>query len=61
LRQDIAQGRPGLGQLLTQAAISREISDTLHRHESRLKTISDKSGKIDSRTRELKDRLINRR
>jgi chaperonin cofactor prefoldin len=47
--------------VLTQAAISRELSDTLHRHESRLKTISDKSGKIDSRTRELKDRLINRR
>jgi glycosyltransferase involved in cell wall biosynthesis len=61
LRHDISQGRPGLGQVLTQAAISREISETLHRHESRLKTISDKSGKIDSRTRELKDRLIIRR
>lgn len=57
-REDIRTGRNGLGFLLAQAAISRSIFDTLHRHESRLKTISDKIGKIDSRTKDLKDRLI---
>ena len=49
-----------IGQVLTLAAISREISDALHRHDSRLKTISEKSGKIDARTRDLKDKLIKR-
>jgi hypothetical protein len=58
LREDIRTGRPGLGHVLAQAAIAREINDTLHRHESRLKAIGDKSGKIDSRTKELKDKLI---
>lgn len=61
LREDIRSGKPGIGQVLTQAAISREISEMLHRQESRLKSISDKSGKIDARTRELKDRLVKRR
>jgi glycosyltransferase involved in cell wall biosynthesis len=61
LREDIRSGKAGLGQVLAQAAISREISETLHRHEGRLKTISDKSGKIDSRTKELKEKLLNRR
>ena len=58
LREDIRTGRAGLGAVLAQAAIAREISDTLHRHESRLKSIGDKSGKIDTRTKELKDKLI---
>jgi len=58
LRGDLLAGKSGIGSLLAQAAISREIFDTLHRHESRMKTISDKSGKIDARTKELKDRLI---
>ncbi|OAI56280.1 hypothetical protein AYO49_04610 [Verrucomicrobiaceae bacterium SCGC AG-212-N21] len=61
LREDIRTGRPGLGQILSQAAISRELSDKLHHHESRLKTISEKSGKIDSRTKELKEKLLSKR
>lgn len=61
LREDIRTGKAGLGQVLTQAAISRQISETLHRHESRLKTIGEKSGKIDSRTKELKEKLLSRR
>lgn len=58
LREDMRTGRTGLGAVLAQAALAREINDTLHRHESRLKTIGDKSGKIDTRTKELKDKLI---
>lgn len=61
LREDIRTGKAGLGQVLTQAAISREIADALHRHESRLKTIGEKSGKIDSRTKELKEKLLRKR
>jgi len=61
LREDLRGGRPGLGQILAQAAIAREISEELHRHESRLKSIGDKSGKIDSRTKELKDKLLRKR
>jgi glycosyltransferase involved in cell wall biosynthesis len=57
LREDIRTGKPGLGQLLAQAAIARELSDTLHRHDSRLKTISDKTGKIDARTKEMKGKI----
>ncbi len=60
LREDIRSGKPGIGHILAQAAISREISETLHRHESRLKSISDKSGKIDSRTKELKEKFLGR-
>jgi glycosyltransferase involved in cell wall biosynthesis len=57
LREDIRSGKPGLGHLLTQGALTRQLMDTLHDHGSRLKTISDKTGKIDSRTKELKDRF----
>lgn len=44
--------------MLTQTAITRETNDTLHRHEVRLKTISDKSGKIDTLTKKLKDKHL---
>lgn len=58
LREDMRSGKPGLGHLLTQGALTRLLMDTLHDHESRLKTISDKTGKIDSRTKEIKDRFM---
>ncbi len=61
LREDFRTGKPGLGHLLAQGAHTRLLMDTLHDHESRLKTISDKTGKIDTRTKELKDRLMPRR
>lgn len=61
LREDLRTGTQGLGFVLTQASIAREISDALHRHENRLKSIGDKTGKIDSRTRELKDKLLRKR
>ncbi len=61
LREDLHAGKHGLGMLLAQAAIARDIKATLHRHESRLKTISDKTGKIDARTKEMKDKLIGNR
>ncbi|MFZ4768279.1 MAG: hypothetical protein ACOYMN_25310, partial [Roseimicrobium sp.] len=58
LREDFRTGRPGLGQLLAQAALTRETHNRLHTHESRLKAIGDKTGKIDARTKELKDKLV---
>lgn len=58
LREDLDTATPGLGQVLAQAVLARELNDTLHRHESRMKTISDKVGKTDNRTKELKDKLI---
>lgn len=61
LREDIRTGKPGLGLVLAHAAMLRETKDSLHRHEGRLKSIGDKSGKIDARTKELKDRLLGKR
>lgn len=61
LREDLRRGTHGLGLVLTHAAMMREINNTLHRHEGRLKSIGDKSGKIDSRTKELKDKLLGKR
>ncbi|MCE9518391.1 MAG: hypothetical protein K8R87_02305, partial [Verrucomicrobia bacterium] len=61
LREDIRNGKPGLGLVLAQAAIARETNDALHHQESRLKSIGDKSGKIDARTKELKDKLLGKR
>jgi len=61
LRQDIRDGKPGLGQVLAQAAMTRHLTDVLHRHEGRLKVIGEKTGKIDARTKELKDKVIPRR
>ncbi|HEY2573367.1 MAG TPA: glycosyltransferase, partial [Verrucomicrobiaceae bacterium] len=60
MREDLKNGKPGLGSVLVQAAMVREINEALHRHESRLKTISEKNGRIDARTKELKDKLIKR-
>lgn len=61
LREDFRTGRTGLGHLLAQAALTRQTRETLHSHESRLKTISEKTGKIDTRTKEMKDKLVPRR
>lgn len=61
LREDLRSGRWGLGQVLSQAAQARHLIDTLHEHESRLKAIGDKTGKIDNRTKDLKDKLLGKR
>lgn len=58
IREDLKQGRPGLGAILSQAALTRALNNTLHTHESRLKAIGDKTGKIDTRTKALKDKLM---
>lgn len=60
-RDDLRTERPGLGAVLAQAALTREVKDTLHRHESKLKTMSEKVGKIDARTKDIKDKLIGNR
>lgn len=61
IREDLRRGAPGLGQVLAQAVMTRQLSDAMHRHESRLKAIGEKTGKIDTRTKELKDKLIGKR
>ncbi len=60
IREDLRQGRPGLGGILAQAALTRALNHTLHGHESRLKAIGEKTGKIDSRTKALKDKIVGR-
>lgn len=57
IREDFRSGKPGLGHLLAQAALTRQTNDRLHAIESRLKSISEKTGKIDSRTKTLKETL----
>jgi hypothetical protein len=47
--------------VLTQAALTRQLTAVLHSHESRMKSIGDKTGKIDTRTKELKDKLLDKR
>jgi glycosyltransferase involved in cell wall biosynthesis len=61
VRDDLRSGKIGLGHILSQAVHARMLSDSLHKHESRLKAIGEKTGKIDTRTKELKDRLISKR
>lgn len=61
VRQDLKEGRIGLGFILSQAVQSRQLMDALHKHESRLKAIGEKTGKIDTRTKELKDKLVSKR
>ncbi len=55
LRRDMETGRPGLGQVLAGAAQSRWIERRIHAMEGKLKAASDKIGKIDARTKEIKD------
>lgn len=59
IREDFRTGKPGLGHLLAQAALARHLADRLHKQEGRLQTISAKTGKIDARTKEMKDKLNN--
>jgi glycosyltransferase involved in cell wall biosynthesis len=54
LRADISSGRPGLGQLLSTAAQAHWLERRIHRVEGKLRAASEKIGKIDSRTKEMK-------
>ena len=58
LRQDWKTGRPGPGTLLVAGAHLRALQQQIHQLESKIKTISEKTGKIDSRTQELKKVLL---
>lgn len=55
MRRDLDSGKPGLGQLLASAVHTRFLDRRLHQIESKLKSAADKIGKIDARTKELKD------
>jgi glycosyltransferase involved in cell wall biosynthesis len=56
LRRDWQSGRAGLGQLLASAAQARYLERRIHQVESKIKPMAEKIGKIDARTKELKDR-----
>jgi hypothetical protein len=55
LRADIEAGRPGLGFLLANAAQARWVERRLHSVEGKVRAASEKIGKIDARTKEMKD------
>ena len=54
LRRDMESGRPGLGVLLANAAQSRWLERRIHSVEGKVRAASEKIGKIDSRTKEMK-------
>jgi glycosyltransferase involved in cell wall biosynthesis len=56
LRADLAVGRTGLGMLLATAGQAHWLERRIHRVEGKVKAASEKIGKIDARTKELKDR-----
>ncbi len=58
LRQDWMTGRGGPGALLAAGAQIRALQQQIHQLESRIKSISEKTGKIDARTKELKKHLL---
>jgi glycosyltransferase involved in cell wall biosynthesis len=61
MREDLRTGKAGLGHVLSQAVMARQLADTMHKQESRLKAIGEKTGKIDTRTKELKDKFVPKR
>lgn len=61
LRADLDAGRAGLGHLLAAAAQNRLLQDRLHTLQGKIRTISEKTGKIDARTKEMKSTLGGKR
>lgn len=57
LREDLAAGRSGLGTLLANAGTRRVAESMLNTQRKKLEHLSEKIGKIDSRTKVLKDSL----
>ena len=57
LREDLAEGRMGLGTLLAQANTRRVAESLLHSQRKKLEHMSDKIGKINSRTQFIKNHL----
>jgi glycosyltransferase involved in cell wall biosynthesis len=54
LRRDTETGRPGLGLVLANAAQTRWLERRIHSVEGKVRAASEKIGKIDARTREMK-------
>lgn len=54
LRKDIAAGRSGLGMILANAAQTRWLERRIHSVEGKVRAASEKIGKIDARTKEMK-------
>jgi len=63
LRQEISENRVGLGFVMSHSHAIRDLNDKFRRLQSKLESVSDKVGKVNSRTRTIKDetlRIINR-
>lgn len=58
LRREWDAGLSGPGDLLAAGAHTRMLLDRIQKLEHRLNSISEKTGKIDSRTKTLKDQLL---
>ncbi|WP_038172409.1 glycosyltransferase [Verrucomicrobium sp. BvORR106] len=61
LREDLRLGRLGLGHVLAQAATMRWLGDKQHNLNSKVKAIGEKIGKIDARTKAVKDNMAPRK
>ncbi|WP_075088367.1 glycosyltransferase [Verrucomicrobium spinosum] len=61
LREDLRAGRQGLGHVLAQAATMRWLGEKQHNLNSKVKAIGEKIGKIDARTKAVKDNLTPRK
>lgn len=55
LRRDMEAGRPGLGLVLANAAQTRWLERRIHSVEGKVRAASEKIGKIDARTKEMKN------
>ena len=58
LRKELAEGRVGLGFLMSHSHALRDLSDKFRRLQKKLESVSDKVGKINSRSQAMKDRLM---
>lgn len=58
LREEWKTGRPGPGSLLAASANLRAMQQSLHQLGSKLKSVSEKVGKIDARTQVLKKAIL---
>ncbi|MDB6135910.1 MAG: glycosyl transferase [Verrucomicrobiales bacterium] len=58
IRGEWRAGGSGPGSLAAAGAHIRLLQERIHQMESKIKTISEKTGKIDARTRELKSALL---
>jgi|GEM_PF-434192 len=58
LRQEISENRVGLGFVMSHSHSIRDLNDKFRRLQSKLESVSDKVGKVNSRTKTIKDKTL---